>query len=296
MTLVVVSYTLLILGAIAAAGVASPLLRRRRLPEIELGGDPFEERRRVLLVTLKDIDTALQEGALDADAHAQLRSETEASLARLLRILDERAKDGHLIGSPQRPTGTIKTVPRWSAIAIVAAAIGLALFATLRSSLGERSQSLAFTGSGSTREQPASAEPDPLAYFESRVAADPRDTVARLDLADRYLDAGRVEDAIEQYLLVLEMEGSNVEARARLGFVLYRADRPRRGLRLVNQALQRDPQYPEALFFKGVILATSLERPRQAAEALRAYLQAAPFGAERQQARRLLRKLTADKL
>ncbi len=50
------------------------------------------------------------------------------------------------------------------------------------------------------------------------------------------------------------------------------------------------------LFFKGVILATSLERPRQAAEALRAYLQAAPFGAERQQARRLLRKLTADKL
>ena len=56
----------------------------------------------------------------------------------------------------------------------------------------------------------------------------------------------------------------------------------------MNQALAVDPTYPEALYFKGVILFKGLDRPADAAEAFKAYLAAAPFGSHRAEVQQLL--------
>ena len=157
----------------------------------------------------------------------------------------------------------------------------------MRSSLGARSGALAFTGDAAV----APSNEDPLLYFKSRVAENPRNVGARLDLAHRYLDTKMIQQAIDEYLVVLQLERDNAEARAHLGFVLWLGGRPQQGLRFVNGALETDSRYPEALFFKGVILAQGLGREKDAADALRDYLDAAPFGAERPQARRLLREI-----
>ena len=127
-----------------------------------------------------------------------------------------------------------------------------------------------------------------LSFFEERVRRYPNDLAARLDLAERYLQGGRIRPAIDQYLAALQIDPQNTEARATLGFVVYRAGRPSQGLKIVNQALAADPSYPEALFYKGAILLRGLERPAPAAEAFKAYLRAAPFGARRAEARELL--------
>jgi hypothetical protein len=59
----------------------------------------------------------------------------------------------------------------------------------------------------------------------------------------------------------------------------------------VNRALELDPSYPEALYYRGVILLRGLDRSGAAEAALRAYLEGAPFGAHRDEARGLLQDL-----
>ncbi len=109
------------------------------------------------------------------------------------------------------------------------------------------------TGSLSSREpgQPitgslpgASAQAhDPLAFFERRVQAHPKDVAARLDLAYRYLDVGQIPQAIDQYVAALRLDPENAEAHANLGLLLFPAGRPRVGLSQVDEALSVDPTY-----------------------------------------------------
>jgi tetratricopeptide (TPR) repeat protein len=88
---------------------------------------------------------------------------------------------------------------------------------------------------------------------------------------------------------VLRLQPSNVEAKTRLGLLLFRAGLPEPGLRSVEQALATDPRYPEALYARGVILFMGMGQPKAAVPSLRAYLQVAPYGAHRDLVEQLLR-------
>jgi tetratricopeptide (TPR) repeat protein len=127
-----------------------------------------------------------------------------------------------------------------------------------------------------------------LSFLEQRVVEHPRDPAARLDLADAYLARGRVGDAVEQYVALIEIDPRNADAHARLAAILYRTGRPEEALRAVDRALEIDPAYPEAWYERALILLRGLDRPGPAAAALRRYLDLAPFGAYRSEARRLL--------
>jgi tetratricopeptide (TPR) repeat protein len=131
---------------------------------------------------------------------------------------------------------------------------------------------------------------DSLALFEQRVAEHPRDLAARLDLADRYMAAGNTAAAAAQYLVSLQIDPRNAEAQAKLGFLLYQGGKAEDGLRAVNTALAVDPSYPEALYYKGIILLRALDRPDEAGQAFQSYLDAAPFGARRSEVQQLLRE------
>jgi tetratricopeptide (TPR) repeat protein len=133
-----------------------------------------------------------------------------------------------------------------------------------------------------------------LAFFEQRVADHPKDLAARLDLAEQYLESGNVQAAIAQYLASLDIDPRNPEARATLGFLLFRSGKPEDGLRAVDQALAVQANYPEALYYRGVILLRGLNRPADAAAAFRAYLDAAPYGARRTEVEGLLDEAGAD--
>jgi hypothetical protein len=50
----------------------------------------------------------------------------------------------------------------------------------------------------------------------------------------------------------------------------------------VDRALEAAPDYPEALFFRGVIQLCGLDRPNASIVSFERYLEAAPFGAERE--------------
>src|SRR3989304_8049263 len=76
---------------------------------------------------------------------------------------------------------------------------------------------------------PAEAS-DPFAFFEERVRQNPDDLAARLDLAHRYLDAGRVTEALDEYAVVLELEPDDAEALPPVGMNLYLGGRPKQAL------------------------------------------------------------------
>ena len=136
--------------------------------------------------------------------------------------------------------------------------------------------------------------PPPLEFLERRVRDHPGDPAARLDLADAYLARGRVGEAVEEYLALVSIDPASPDAHARLGLVLLRAGRPEDALRAVDRALDIDPSHPEALFERGVILLRGLDRPAAGAASFHRYLEAAPFGSHRSEARALLR--AADRL
>lgn len=280
------------LALVAGAGVMAGFLREAS-PPIEPLADPLEDRREALLRSLADLEEAHASGALDGAGYLRLREQTEDRMARLLRALDRRdpAPSGSAaeVGLESAPAGGGRTsapeprrVPPWA----VAVLIGGTVLAVVVASLARDAEP-------SRQASAVRASEDPLGFFERRVEQHPDDLAARLDLAHRYLDAGMVEDALSEYEVALELDPDDAEALAHVGIILYQNGRPEEALKSVDRALSTDPRYPEGLFIRGVILLRGLDRPEDAISAFETYLDAAPFGVERQTAKDLIAEARA---
>ncbi|MGZ8629258.1 MAG: tetratricopeptide repeat protein [Actinomycetota bacterium] len=280
------------LAAVAAAGVTAGFRRRDPLP-VEPLADPLEDRRVALLRSLADLEEAHASGVLEDADYRRLRGDTESRIARLLRAIDGRrsprpavATDGGAVAleveAPDRPGRTTGRVPPW-AVAILLASTVLAVAVT---GLLREAEPAAVESAPATSD-------DPFAFFEQRVREHPNDLAARLDLAHRYLDANRVEEALEEYAVALELDPDDAEAHAHIGLILYASHQPEEALASVDRALETAPGYPEALFIRGAILLRGLDRPEEAIEAFEAYLAAAPFGQERGTAQQLIAEAEA---
>jgi hypothetical protein len=275
LNVLIVSAVLVGLLMVALAGAVRPY-RRSEVPALEPMADPLEDRRLALLLALRDLETARGSGALEEDDYARLRSETEGRMARVLRAIDERAHPAPGNGSegataPRNPTRVLVV------IGILAASLAVALVPNLLRSVNEQSAGdAAVAGSGS------------ITFFEQRVRQHPHDLAARLDLAHRYLDLAYIDQAYNQYVAALALEPRDVEALSHMGIVLHLKGRPHQALSYERRALRIDPTYPEGQFFKGVILFKGLDRPADAVGPLKAYLDASPYGAFGEEARKLL--------
>lgn len=92
------------------------------------------------------------------------------------------------------------------------------------------------------------------AEMEAVIAANPDILEMRLALAQRYTDKGRYDQAVAQYLAVLQRDAGNAEAQAHLGWAMLQVGRPRDALPLVDRALRTQPTMLHALWFKANIL------------------------------------------
>jgi tetratricopeptide (TPR) repeat protein len=278
-----------LLAAVAAAGIIHPF-RGRGAPALERLTDPMEDERASLLRALRELDDERATGVLAESDYRELRTDTERRAVAVLRALEARDGAGDLAAglSELRPAPGVEAnggADRRGRAALPVALAGVAVAAVavplLIGAVRNR-----------TPDQPISraVQTNPLSYYEDRVHAHPKDVAARLDLAAAYLRTGDLERSVQQYLEALKISPTNPEARATLGFLLYRAGKPDEGLKAVNLALEVAPGLPLALYYKGVILLEGLNRPAEAAAALRSYLAAAPFDVaeRRQDAQKLL--------
>jgi cytochrome c-type biogenesis protein CcmH/NrfG len=288
---IAVAFAVAGLALVAGVGVIAGFLREAPAP-VEPLADPLDDRREALLRSLADLEEAHASGALDEAGYLRLREQTVGRMARVLRALDRRdaAPPGSAttIALEDAPTGggrrsaEPRRVPPWA----VAVLIGGTVLAVVVASLARDAEP-------QLRASAPQASDDPLGFFERRVREHPDDLAARLDLAHRYLDAGMVEDALSEYAVALELDPDDAEALAHVGIILYQNGRPEEALRSVDRALSTDPGYPEGLFIRGVILLRGLDRPEEAISAFETYLDAAPFGVERQTAKDLIAEARA---
>jgi tetratricopeptide (TPR) repeat protein len=283
-----------VLAGVAAGGILRPFGSPRKI-SLERLSDPLEDERAGLLRNLRDLEEERARGELSEETYRALRTETEGRAVKVLRALEARNGAGELVSGLKAirrpasgdgaggasPSSRRRVLP---AIVVCAAVLGLSIPLLVRA-VANRTSGDPITGLDPSRTGGATTV---LETFEQRVAEHPRDLAARLDLADLYLESGNTSAAAAQYLMALQIDPRNAEAQAKLGFLLYQGGKAEEGLRAVNGALAVDPAYPEALYYKGVILLRALGRPAEAAAAFRSYLDAAPFGSRRAEVERLL--------
>jgi cytochrome c-type biogenesis protein CcmH/NrfG len=295
------------LTAVAAVAVLWPY-QRGSAAALERLADPLEDERRRALGHLRDLDEDRAAGKLDEVGYRDARAGVEARAVAVLRALEAREGTGELtaglreVRRPAPPSATSRPRgrmpgrhrPRRALATLAGVAVVVAAAALLPGAVGNRGSGQTTSGQAAQgAAAPVSPGAAPLEGLERRVREHPGDVAAHLLLAERYLDAGRLREATLQYLGALKLDPGNVEAKTRLGLLLFRSGLPEPGLRSVDQALATDPRYPEALYAKGLILFMGLRQPKAAAPSLRAYLRAAPFGAHRDLVEQLLQLATA---
>jgi tetratricopeptide (TPR) repeat protein len=97
-----------------------------------------------------------------------------------------------------------------------------------------------------------SATPAPRRF--AHVASSPHAVQGTLQTARTSLFAGQYEPALAAYQAVLAREPQNVDALAHSGLILGLRGEIDEGLKRIDLALTRSPDYPPALLYRGQIL------------------------------------------
>ncbi len=250
----------------------------------------LESERDFLLRSLDDLEAERAAGGIDEASYAALHDDYTARAAAVIRALRD--------GVDARPSSA--PVP-WRRRALVIGGIGvLAVGAAvaLASALGTREPGQ--TSSGNNQTQRSNA-PSAREQLERVVEQDPADVGSRLLLA-RYLE--RDDDlagAFEQYDEVIRLDPENVEAYAQSGRLFYvtAVAAPAQAAEFVAIARERldtaidiDPEYPDARFFRAIVLANEYQDFVAAQNDLQRYLILAPDGVFVDQVRQLLADVT----
>jgi tetratricopeptide (TPR) repeat protein len=215
----------------------------------------LEEDRDFLLRSLRDLEDEHAAGDLDDADYAALKDEYTAKAAAVLRQLE----------APELGLRTIDTSPARAAVRkrgrgrVVAAVVALAIvsggagYAVAQSS-GER-----LAGDEATGDLP-----------EGSVD---RITKAQALVADR-----KILEAVKVYDELLADDPGNPVALAQRGWLVSQVDPSLvdSGLASIDRAIASDPTYPDAHFFRGMILLLAKDEPALAVESFERALAANP--------------------
>ncbi len=185
----------------------------------------LEGERDFLLKSIKDLDAEHDAGDIDEDDYTALRDDYVARAADVMRQIDGAAPASEASTRPSRTGRTLLTI---AASIALAAGAGVAL----AKSVGSRSSGQEATGS--------------LPSVNT--------TSSQLQQAGDLLQQGKAVDAIKLYDKILKRDPKQPVALAYRGWLVRLAGLKAEGLGYVNRAVEADPSYPDAHFFKGMML------------------------------------------
>lgn len=282
---------------------------------------PDDVRLRELLRQLRDLDDDLAAGKLAQADHLRLRDPVEREAGAVLRrktqgqaggtgVVTASTRSGSASADTPQGRGAGGRARRWRrrtvillALAGAAASITILLVGAVSSShpgqtisgdsvagaapvAGSPSGSAPASQSG--HQSPTPGQLAAVAAAEARVKQNPKDVSAHLALADAYAAAGASQLAAVEYLAVTRLDPTNAEANTNLALLAFEVGRAAQGKAMIDRVLAADPNYPEALYVRGLINLVGLRRPKAAERDFNAYLAVAPFGSHRTAAVTLL--------
>ena len=200
----------------------------------------LEAERDFLVRSIADLDAEELAGDLDHEDHDALRDDYVARAAAVIRALDDPIAEPDLLPTPRRTRSWITVV------ACIAVAVLAGLF--LANSVGSRSAGAPLSGSL------------------------PSSTSERLAQAAQFLSDGKAVDAIKVYDEILKSDPKQPVALAYRGWLVRLAGLKEEGLRYEERAIAADPSYPDAHFFRGMMLWQDQNNPAAAVADFRLFL------------------------
>lgn len=258
-------------------------------PPAAAGGDErtataLAAERDFLLRSLADLDAEHAAGDLPDDRYRDLHDRYTVQAATVLRALERleasAAADPTPVPPPRRRRR--RTIIVVAAVAALAGAGG----ALLVTATGDRQPGQTITGNA----QSGPADLDALARDAGQRPDDP---AAQLAYATALMENRQLVDALKAFDDAARLDPSNPVPKAYGGWIVFLAGLPDEALSRLDAAVAVDPRYPDARFFRGMVLLRGRQDETAALGEFREFLRLAPDGPERQQIQELVDQLTA---
>lgn len=262
----------------------------------------LEEERDFLMQSLDDLELEHESGGIDEESYAELHDDYTARAAAVIRTLRDGV-DVTPAPAPRSPNRTRRRLVLVSLVLVFAIAAGTSLAYALGARLpGQTASGNSAADAPSTTNAAGRALAQTITELQDKVNASPDDYQLRLDLADAYANNADLPTAITQWDAAITIDGSRPEAPALLGRALYLvseqlADKSAQqqtvaeSLTVEDKAIQNDPGYADAYFYRGVIRA-GLHQYAGSQVDLQTYIVKAPDGKWTNQAHTLLAQVT----
>ena len=235
-----------------------------------------------LLRSLADLDVEHAAGDLGEDRYRELHDRYTVQAATVLRALERLEQTAP---SPKPPPRRRRRA-RITAVVVVAAAVVAGGGALLVSAAGDRQPGQTITGN-------AQSAADDLDALTRAARQRPDDPDAQLAYATALMEDRQLVDALRAFDDAARLDPANPVPKAYGGWIVFLAGLPDEALTRLDAAVAADPAFPDARFFRGMVLLRGRQDDTAALAEFREYLRLAPNGPERQQVQALVDQLTA---
>lgn len=210
----------------------------------------LDEERDFLLSSLRDLEREHDAGELADDDYVALRDEYTARAAAVLREMEGGPRGAGATRGAARPAARTPGRRRRSVVATIGVVVIVAGMAggAVAAFSGQRQAGAPITGSL------------------------PDTPSGQMAQALQLETNGKAADALKVYDGILKDDPKNVQALAYRGWLLKRAGFPDMAMQSLDQAVALDPSYPDAHFFRGMVLYQDRKDPAGAVTEFRAFL------------------------
>jgi tetratricopeptide (TPR) repeat protein len=191
----------------------------------------LEEERRFLLDSLRDLDREREAGDIAEDDYETLRDDYTARAAAVLRALEESRS-----ATPRRAAS--RTEPRAPARRWRRPGLALALVVIVAVGAGVG----------------LAASSGPRVRGQARPASNDSPTARHLNKAQQLEGQGKAVEALKEYDQAIKADPTNVVALTYRGWLLARAGLTDQAMTSLDRALTVNRNYPDAHFFRGMVL------------------------------------------
>jgi len=207
--------------------------------------EELEEERDFLLASLRDLERERDAGELSERDYQALHDDYTARAAVVLKALER---------SPARPARGRKPPPpvRTQRPLIITLGVILVIAAMTGGAV------VAFSGHREAGAPMTGSLPDTPS--------------GRMQQALQLEAAGKASDALKIYDDLLKTDPRNVQALSYRGWLLKRAGLPDLAMAALDQAIAIDPRFPDAHFFRGMVLYQDRKDPGAAVTEFRLFL------------------------
>ncbi|MEE9567818.1 MAG: tetratricopeptide repeat protein [Candidatus Binatia bacterium] len=225
-------------------------------------------RREKLYETIREIELEREAGSLSQEEYEKTRAAYEMQAARLLQEEERHGKPRPEPSRKPAPTKAGATAPQpvshrlgliVPAALILLVGVGIGFF--LGRSLTSREEGMGITGSVPRGE---------------RVLGTP----TSLEEANAAFNQGDFGRALAGYRRILDSDPQNLEALTQIGVLLARGEHHDEAIKTFDMVLDIQPNYPHALFEKGLVYFQGKVQPREGVKVWEQLIKTAPPGNE----------------